>query len=220
LVYNFKVNYDINNYKKNKTEILCNFIFIITFAFLKIFKKERKGIKMFAIVDIAGQQFKVEKNQEIFVNRLKDKEGTKIELKNILLIEDDNGKTLVGTPFIGDAKISAKIITHLKADKIIVFKKIRRKRFQKSNGHRQPLSKILIEHIFEKQDNAKKTDAKAKENTIKDENTDKQTKKIIKPSVKTTIKAVKPSVKATAKPSVKKVVKTTAKKTTKTEKSK
>jgi len=173
---------------------------------------------MFALVDIAGQQFKVEKNQEIFVNRLKDEQGTKIEFNNILLIEDDNGKTIVGTPFVDGAKVSAKIISHLKADKVIVFKKIRRKRFQKSNGHRQPLSKILIEDIFEKPDKTKKTDAKTKEKTIKAKVTDKTTTKIVKPSVKAKTKAsIKSPTKATIKPSAKKIVKT-AKKIIKTEK--
>lgn len=101
---------------------------------------------MYAIVDIAGQQFKVEKGQEVFVHRLEGEIGTGIEFDKVLLL-DDNGKINVGTPVVEGAKVNAKIVSHLKADKIIVFKKKRRKGYQKSNGHRQYLSKIIIEKI-------------------------------------------------------------------------
>ncbi len=101
---------------------------------------------MYAIVDIAGQQFKVEKGQEVFVHRLDGDEGAKMEFDKVLLI-DNNGKVSVGTPTVEGAKISAKIIAHTRADKVIVFKKKRRKGYQKSNGHRQDLSKVLIEKI-------------------------------------------------------------------------
>ncbi|MFC2097821.1 50S ribosomal protein L21, partial [Bacteroidota bacterium] len=101
---------------------------------------------MFAIVEIAGQQFKVEKDQEIYVHRLENKEGDKVEFDNILLLDND-GKIKVGTPNIKAAKISAKIISHVKADKVMVFKKKRRKGYQVLNGHRQQLTQIKIEGI-------------------------------------------------------------------------
>jgi len=101
---------------------------------------------MYAIVDIAGQQFKVEKGQEVFVHRLEGDEGAKLEFDKVLLV-DNNGKIQVGTPTVEGAKVSGKIVSHLKGDKVIVFKKKRRKGYQKSNGHRQYLSKVLIEKI-------------------------------------------------------------------------
>ncbi len=101
---------------------------------------------MYAIVDIAGQQFKVEKGQEVFVHRLEGEIGTGIEFDKVLLL-DNKGKINIGTPVVEGAKVNAKIVSHLKADKIIVFKKKRRKGYQKSNGHRQYLSKIKIESI-------------------------------------------------------------------------
>jgi len=101
---------------------------------------------MYAIVDIAGQQFKVKKGQEVFVHRLEGEIGTGIEFDKVLLLDND-GKINVGTPVVEGAKVNAKIVSHLKADKIIVFKKKRRKGYQKSNGHRQYLSKIKIENI-------------------------------------------------------------------------
>ena len=104
---------------------------------------------MYAIVDIAGQQFKVEKNQEIFVNRLNDKEGSKINFEKVLFI-DDNGTTNIGEPIITGAKVTAKIIKHLKGDKIIVFKKKRRKGYKVKNGHRQYLTQLTIGAITKK----------------------------------------------------------------------
>lgn len=104
---------------------------------------------MYAIVDIAGQQFKVEKNQELFVHRLEGKEGGKVEFDRVLLI-DNGGKVTVGVPSIDGAKVDAKIISHVKGDKVLVFKKKRRKGYQKLNGHRQYLTKIQIENISAK----------------------------------------------------------------------
>jgi len=101
---------------------------------------------MYAIVDIAGQQFKVEKGQEVFVHRLDGEEGAKMEFEKVLLV-DNNGKITVGTPTVEGAKVGVKIVSHLRADKVIVFHKKRRKGYQKSNGHRQDLSKVLIEKI-------------------------------------------------------------------------
>jgi large subunit ribosomal protein L21 len=101
---------------------------------------------MYAIVDIAGQQFKVEKDQTLFVHRLPQAEGDKVKFDNVLLI-DNNGSVKVGAPTVSGASVSAKVLNHLKGDKVIVFKKKRRKGYQKSNGHRQFLSKIVIEGI-------------------------------------------------------------------------
>lgn len=101
---------------------------------------------MYVIVDIAGQQMKVEQGQEVFVNRLEGNEGDKVEFDKVLLV-DDEGKVKVGKPNVKGAKIDAKIVNHLRGDKVVVFKKKRRKGYQKSNGHRQDLTKVLIETI-------------------------------------------------------------------------
>ena len=101
---------------------------------------------MYAIVEIAGQQFKVEKGQEIFVHRLEGEEGAKLDFDKVLLIEDGK-KIKVGTPNVEGAKVSTKILSHLKGDKVIVFKKKRRKGYKVKNGHRQYLTKISIENI-------------------------------------------------------------------------
>ncbi|WP_347923781.1 50S ribosomal protein L21 [Pontimicrobium sp. SW4] len=101
---------------------------------------------MYAIVEIAGQQFKVEKDQKVFVHRLQTEEGKKVSFDNVLLLSDGD-KVTVGAPAIGGAQVSAKVLKHLKGDKVIVFKKKRRKGYRKKNGHRQSLTEILIEGI-------------------------------------------------------------------------
>ncbi len=101
---------------------------------------------MFAIVDIAGQQFKVEKDQTVYVHRLPHAEGASVELDKVLLI-NNNGAIKVGIPTVAGAKVKAKVLTHLKGDKVIVFKKKRRKGYRKKNGHRQAFTKIQIEAI-------------------------------------------------------------------------
>jgi len=100
---------------------------------------------MYAIVEIAGQQFKVAKDQKVFVHRLQEKEGSKVTFGNVLLLDD--GKVTIGAPAIEGAAVSAKILKHLKGDKVIVFKKKRRKGYKVKNGHRQYLSEIQIESI-------------------------------------------------------------------------
>lgn len=104
---------------------------------------------MYAIVEIAGQQFKVEKDQQIFVHRLDSKEGEKVTFDNVLLIEA-GGKVKVGAPNVSGAKVTAKVLEHLKGDKVVVFKKKRRKGYRVKNGHRQYLSKIEIQKIDQK----------------------------------------------------------------------
>jgi len=101
---------------------------------------------MFAIVEVAGKQYKVEKDQELFVNKLQNESGDSLEFKDVMLV-DDGGKVKVGTPVVKGASVSAKVIEHVKGDKVIVFKKKRRKGFQKKNGHRQDFTKIQIEGI-------------------------------------------------------------------------
>ena len=103
---------------------------------------------MYAIVEIAGQQFKVEKKQEIFVHRLEEKEGAKVQFADVLLIDND-GKVKVGTPKVEGAAVSAKVIEHMRGDKVLVFKKKRRKGYQKLNGHRQYFTKLVIDEILE-----------------------------------------------------------------------
>src|SRR5210317_1789389 len=101
---------------------------------------------MYAIVEIAGQQFKVEKDQKVFVHRLQAEEGKEVSFDNVLLLSDGD-KVTVGAPAIGGAQVSAKVLKHLKGDKVIVFKKKRRKGYRVKNGHRQSLTEILIENI-------------------------------------------------------------------------
>ncbi|MGQ7870562.1 50S ribosomal protein L21 [Sunxiuqinia sp. sy24] len=102
---------------------------------------------MYAIVEIAGQQFKVEKDKKIFVHRLQEEEGANVEFSNVLLVDND-GDVKVGTPKVDGAKVSAKVLEHMKGDKVIVFKKKRRKGYKKKNGHRQYLTQIQIEEII------------------------------------------------------------------------
>ncbi|MCC6721810.1 MAG: 50S ribosomal protein L21 [Bacteroidia bacterium] len=101
---------------------------------------------MYAIVNIGGQQFKVTEKQNIYVNRLSDEEGSSVNFDNVLLI-DNNGSVTVGSPVVEGATVKAKIISHLKGDKVIVFKKKRRKGYKNKKGHRQYLTKIEIETI-------------------------------------------------------------------------
>ena len=110
---------------------------------------------MYAIVEIAGQQFKVEKDQQIFVHRLEEKEGAKVEFDKVLLI-DNKGKVNVGAPAISGAKVTAKVLDHVKGDKVVVFKKKRRKGYRVKNGHRQAFTQIEIQSIVEKGATAKK----------------------------------------------------------------
>ena len=104
---------------------------------------------MYAIVDIAGQQFKVEKSQKLYVHRLEGEAGSKVSFDKVLLIDNDS-KVTVGTPSIAGAAVSATVIEHLKGDKVLVFKKKRRKGYKKLNGHRQYMTRIQINEILEK----------------------------------------------------------------------
>ena len=165
---------------------------------------------MYAIVDIAGQQFKVEKDQKLYVHRLEVEEGKKVSFDKVLLI-DTGKKVAVGDPVVKGATVDAKVIAHMKGDKVLVFKKKRRKGYQKLNGHRQYLTQIQIEAISEKGAAAKKETPAAKKEDA--------------PAAKTAGKkpaAKKPATKASAekKPAAKKLAakkpaaKATASKTT------
>ena len=101
---------------------------------------------MFAIVTIAGQQFKVEEGQKLFVHQLDAKEGDELSFEQVNLIEND-GETNIGKPYIDKAKVSATLLNHQKGDKVIVFKKKRRKGYKVKNGHRQHFSNIKINGI-------------------------------------------------------------------------
>ena len=101
---------------------------------------------MYAIVEIAGQQFKVEAGKKLYVHRLKDEVGASVSFDKVLLT-DNEGAVKVGVPYLEGASVTAKVLDHLKGNKVIVFKKKRRKGYQKKNGHRQCLTQIQIESI-------------------------------------------------------------------------
>ena len=102
---------------------------------------------MYAIVEISGRQFKVEKKQKLFVNRLDAQEGKKVSFENVLMVNDGT-KFSVGTPNVSGAQVDAKVLKHLKSDKVIVFKKKRRKGYKVRNGHRQAITEIEISDIL------------------------------------------------------------------------
>ncbi|MCB0402162.1 MAG: 50S ribosomal protein L21 [Flavobacteriales bacterium] len=164
---------------------------------------------MYAIVEIAGQQFKVEKDQQLFVHRLQEKEGSKVTFDQVLLI-DNNGKVNVGAPVITGAAVSAKVLEHLKGDKVIVFKKKRRKGYKVKNGHRQFLTKIQIEAIAES--GAKPAAKKAEPKAEKAEAAPKAEKEA---APKKAAAAKKPAAKKEAAPKKAAAKKPAAKKTTK-----
>lgn len=116
---------------------------------------------MYAIVEIAGQQFKVERGNKVYVHRLQANEGADLEFDKVLLI-DNGGKVDVGSPTVNGAKVAATVIQHLRGDKVLVFKKKRRKTYQKLNGHRQDFTQILIQGVLPKGETVKEKLAAAK----------------------------------------------------------
>ena len=133
---------------------------------------------MYAIVEIAGQQFKVSKDLKVYVHRLTNEEGSKVSFDKVLLL-DDNGSITLGAPAIEGASVEAKVLQHLKGDKVIIFKKKRRKGYKKRNGHRQYLTQILIEGISAtggKKSTPKKEEAPKAEATLKVEKAPKAEK--------------------------------------------
>ena len=101
---------------------------------------------MYAIVDIAGKQFKVAKDEEIYAPLMSEKEGAKVEFDKVMLV-DDKGKVNIGVPTIKGMKVSAEVLGHVRGDKVIVFKKKRRKGYKVKNGHRQNFTKLKINSI-------------------------------------------------------------------------
>ena len=102
---------------------------------------------MYAIVEIAGQQFKVEAERKVYVHRLPQEEGADVTFEKVLLI-DNEGVISIGAPVVEGAKVTATVLKHLKGDKVIVFKKKRRKGYRKKNGHRQYLTQIQITEVL------------------------------------------------------------------------
>jgi len=151
---------------------------------------------MYAIVEIAGQQFKVAQDQQLYVHRLENKEGESVTFEKVLLI-DNNGKVNVGAPVIQGASVTAKVIEHLKGDKVTVFKKKRRKGYKVKKGHRQYLTSLVIEKIAEK-GGAKKAAAKpaAKEEAKEEKPAAK--KAAAKPASEKKAPAKKPATKKAA----------------------
>ena len=123
---------------------------------------------MYAIVEIAGQQFKVEKDQKYFVHQLEGKPGSKVTFENVLLL-DDKGKVSVGAPAVNGVQVTAKIEQHLLGDKVIVFKKKRRKAYTVKNGHRQRLTEITGQEIGKKATPKSETKAAPKKAAPKSE---------------------------------------------------
>ena len=101
---------------------------------------------MYAIVEIAGQQFKIEKDKKVFVHRLKAEEGSQVKFDRVMLVDND-GTIKVGKPTVSGAEVTATVLNHLKGDKVLIFKKKKRKSYQKMNGHRQYLTSIQINDI-------------------------------------------------------------------------
>ncbi len=157
---------------------------------------------MYAIVEIAGQQFKVQKDQKVFVHRLQGAEGDVVNFDNVLLL-DNNGQVTIGAPVIEGAAIAAKILRHLKGDKVIVFKKKRRKGYKKKNGHRQYLTEIVVEDVIA---SGFKSDKKAKV-ASKKATTKKVEVKEEKAAEPAKIAEVKEEKKTAKKPAAKKTLK-------------
>ncbi len=160
---------------------------------------------MYAIVDIAGQQFKVEKDQKIFVHRLDNNEGDVVDFDQVLLIDQD-GKVIIGEPYIKGALVSGKVLTHPRGDKVNVFKKKRRKGYKVMTGHRQDFTQVLINTIVEK-------GAKKKDETPKAASTTRAVKTSEQKEVKTAQKKEKKADKPIAKPKTTEAPKAAAAKT-------
>ena len=150
---------------------------------------------MFAIVEIAGLQYKVEQDQKLFVNRLKGDKGGKVSFDKVLLTV--NGSTSIGAPAVSGITVDAEILDHVKADKVIIFKKKRRKGYEKKNGHRQSLTQIQITGItgFDKKE-SKKAEPKAKKDAVVSEEAPVAKKSAKKGDDLTIIEGIGPKVAA------------------------
>ena len=165
---------------------------------------------MYAIVEIAGQQFKVEEGKKIFVHRLEVEEGNELKFEKVLLIEDE-GKITIGEPEIKDAFVEGKIIDHMRGDKVIVFKKKRKKGYRIKNGHRQNLTQVEIISINGKRSPKKvapkKEEAVAVDVTVAEEPVKEKKSAAKKPAAKkveTPVKKTSEKKAAEKKPAVKK----------------
>jgi large subunit ribosomal protein L21 len=174
---------------------------------------------MYAIVEIAGQQFKVEEGKKIFVQHLKTENGKSVEFDQVLLLED-NGKVTVGEPVIKDALVEGKVLEQLRGDKVIVFKKKRKKGYRVRNGHRQYFTKVEIVSIKEKaarkgqqKEEAVKAEVAAEEKPVITTASEKKpaTKKAAAPKKVQAKEPEKSTVKSSAKSTVKKAAARTAK---------
>jgi len=173
---------------------------------------------MYAIVEIAGQQFKVEEGKKIFVHRLEVEEGNQIEFDQVLLIEDE-GKITIGEPVIKDAVIEGKILDHVRGDKVIVFKKKRKKGYRIKNGHRQNFTQVEIVSIngksspkkaAPKKEEVKVTEAKVTKEPVKEKKVAAKkpaAKKEVAPAKKASVKKVAEKKPAEKKPAAKKTAK-------------
>jgi large subunit ribosomal protein L21 len=142
----------------------ANFADTKSFIIFALPKKEKVSLRdlsltnkkhnMYAIVEIAGQQFKVERGNKVYVHRLQANEGADVEFDRVLMM-DNGGKVNVGSPTIEGAKVAATVVQHLRGDKVLVFKKKRRKTYQKLNGHRQDYTQILIQGVLGKGESVK-----------------------------------------------------------------
>ena len=166
---------------------------------------------MYAIVDIAGQQFRVEKGQKIFVHRLDNPEGEMVDFDKVLLI-DNEGKISIGEPLVEGAFVEGKVLTHIKGDKVIVFKKKRRKGYQKRNGHRQLFSQIEVLEINEKGAPRKGAKAVVKSEEPVEAKTVAEKKPAAASAEKAAPKTAKPAAKAAAAKPVAKAAAAKAKK--------
>ena len=148
---------------------------------------------MYAIVKIAGQQFKVERGLKVYVHRLKANEGADVEFSDVLLV-DNEGKVTVGSPNVEGTKVAATVIQHLRGDKVLVFKKKRRKTYQKLNGHRQDLTQIIVQGILGKGETVKdKLEAKKHEYTLRSK------KEVVAPKAEVVVEEAPKAKKAPAK---------------------
>lgn len=161
---------------------------------------------MYAIVDIAGQQFKVSKSDKVFVHRQDAEIGTQVEFKNVLLLDNEK-EVEVGTPQLSDISILAEVVEHVKGDKVLVFHKKRRKGYQKLNGHRQQFTRLNILSIMK--NGSSLTGENAESAIVKNEEV------VAAPKAKKTVKAAEKAAPAEKKAPAKKA--TTAKKSTKKE---
>lgn len=149
---------------------------------------------MYAIVEIAGQQFKVERGNKVYVHRLEANEGAKVEFDRVLLV-DNGGKVSIGNPTVDGAKVAATVISHVKGDKVIVFKKKRRKGYQKWNNHRQQFTQILIQGVLGKGETVKEELAAEKKVRIQGA----KSKPAVAEAKPVEVEAAKPAKKAPAK---------------------